>query len=169
MNMPYIPSALWQHKPNLPNFKYFIIAVGVLLAIILFMSLASAETLPPEKLWMGIIAEDTSGDYQTYLVIASVVRNRLNKGLSHGLVALKRQNLGQFVRQNCNYLLKTKGIDLTKLATKAMTEVFSGKDFANGATHYEHTKIYGIPYWAKNLKVVKVIYPNTKREITFWK
>jgi len=128
-----------------------------------------AEVNYPSNLWQGLIAEDTRGDYQTYLAIASVVRNRLDKGMDNGLVALKRQNLRQFVKQNCDYILKTKGIDLAKLATKAIQEVWQGNDFANGATNYEHTGVYPIPKYTRKMKLVKVIYAHTKNEIKFWK
>jgi len=124
----------------------------------------------PDNLYMGIIAEDTSGDYQIYLSIASVIRNRFNNGLNSGLVALKRQNLGQFVGQEYAYALKIKKIDLIKLATKAIQEIFkNNKDYVNGATHYEHTGVYPAPYWAKNMQIVKVLYPHTKKEIIFYK
>lgn len=142
----------------------------LILVIFLYSNIAHAQTIPaPANLYMGLIAEDTSGDQQTYLAIASVVRNRLEKGLNHGLVALKRQNLRQFVERECAYALKTKGLDLTKLTTKSLTEVWQGKDYANGATHYEHTGHYPTPTFTKNMKLVKVLYPNTKEEIKFWR
>jgi hypothetical protein len=134
-----------------------------------FLSPIYAEVNYPSNLWQGLIAEDTRGDYQTYLAIASVVRNRLNKGMDNGLVALKRQNLRQFVKQNCDYILKTKGIYLTKLTTKAIQEVWQGNDFANGAICYEHTGIYPIPKYTRKMKLVKVLYAHTKNEIKFWK
>ena len=126
----------------------------------------------PSKLWQGLVAEDTFGDFQTYLIIASVVRNRLDKGLNYGLNGLRRRDLTDFVAENYLYILKTKGIDLEELAKRAIYKVFIlGKDYANGATRYEHTKIYGIPRdnEIKNMRIVKVIYKNTRREITCWK
>jgi hypothetical protein len=121
-------------------------------------------------LYKGIIAEETSGDYQTYLAIASTVRNRLSKGMTHGLVALKRKNLDKFVDKECAYALKVKKINLEKRAKSAIQEVFSSnKDYANGATHFEQTGKYNTPPWAKEMKIVKKLFPNTKAEITFYK
>ena len=58
---------------------------------IVFKSCCKAQEIPcPANLWQGIIAEDTSGNYQDYLIIASVCKNRLENGLNLGLVALKR-------------------------------------------------------------------------------
>lgn len=53
------------------------------------------------------------------------------------------------------------------LATQAIKDSET-HDYAFGATHYEHTKIYSTPKWAKNMKIVKIIYPNCKDEITLW-
>jgi len=153
---------LWSFFTALILFGIFFLIFSV------FAKVARASEIPP-NLWQGIVAEDTSGDYQTYLVIASVVRNRIDNGMNHGLVALKRKNLDKFVKDNCAYILKTKGLNLEDLATKAIREVLSGKDYAFGATHYEHTGVYPMPSWAKNMQVVKVMYQGTKKELTLWK
>jgi hypothetical protein len=129
----------------------------------------SQSNLNIGNLWKGLIAEDTSGDYQTYLDIASVVRNRGNKGMNTGLVALKRNNLDSFVAKECEYALRAKNINLEELAKKAIREISGGKDTVNGATHYEHTGQYPIPSWAKSMKIVKKVFPGTKKEITFYK
>jgi len=101
------------------------------------------------ELWKGIICEDTAGNYQDYLVIASCVRNRLLRNMDNGLVALQRKNLRKFVEKEIAYALKTKGLDLQKIAKQAMKEVFSGKDYAYGADHYEHTGVYPMPPYLK--------------------
>ena len=159
--------------PTRPPLWIMWVVLTILMAIALFSCTvqqpARAEEIP-QNLWMGIISEDTSGDYQVYLIIASVVRNRLVRGMDCGLIALKRKDLKDFVAREYLYALKTKGINLQKLACKAILEVFvNGKDYACSATHYEHTKIYGVPRFWKNLKIIKVIYPNTKREISLAK
>ena len=131
---------------------------------------ASAAEIPSSRLAMGLIAEDTGGNYLTYLSIASCVRNRLNIRLQSGLVALKRKDLSKFVQRNREYVLRTKGIDLTLLANKAIDEVFrGGKDYVNDGNHYEHTGVYKTPAWAKKMTIAKILYPKTKREITFYK
>lgn len=145
------------------------------LAIIFWASSCNMNPIPahaaeiPDNLYMGIVAEETSGDMQAYLMIASVVRNRLDKGMDTGLVALKRTNLEHFFWREYQYAIKVKGIDLAERAYLAINKVFNeGKDYANGATNYEHTGVYPIPKYTKRMKLVKVIYPNSKNEIRFW-
>ena len=127
---------------------------------------AGAEPYPPQ-LWQGLIAEDAAGNYQDYLVIASCVRNRLLRNMDNGLVALQRKNLRKFVEKEIAYALKTKGLDLQKIAKQAIKEVFTqGKDYAYGADHYEHTGVYPMPSYFKKMKIVKVLHKGTKQEIT---
>jgi hypothetical protein len=149
---------------------YIVASVIAAILIFTFISNARAEVNPPANLWRGLVAEDTSGNYQTYLAIASCVRNRLDKGMNTGLIALKRKNLNDFVNKEAAYMLKTKKLNLQTLTQQAINEVFAnGKDTIFGADHYEHTGVYPTPKWAKNMKIVKVLYKGTKNEITFYK
>jgi hypothetical protein len=159
------------------NIIGYLAGVFLILAVMLVILLsgcgniqeAQAQTPCPANLYMGLIAEDTKGDYQTYLAIASVVRNRIDKGLNHGLVALKRKGISDFVSKEVSYAKRVTKIDLIDLSQSAIKEVWQGKDYSNGATHYEHTGKYPVPYWAKKMQVVKVMFKGTKNEITFWK
>ena len=146
-----------------------LIIAGLILHTKYDVAWAQSNTVP--NLWKGLIAEDTSGDYQVYRDIASCVYIRVTRSnLDHGLVALKRNDLSRFIRNEKAYALKTKGIDLEQLAKIAVHEVFTqGVDSVNGADHYEHTGKYPTPKFAKSMKVVKVLYPGTIREITFYK
>lgn len=124
----------------------------------------------PSNLWRGLVAEETKGNLESYKAIASVVRNRLAKKMSTGLVALKRSDLVSFTDENRAYILKVKKLDTKKLAEEAINLVFNqNNDYVNGADHYEHTGKYKVPDWASKMKKVKVLYPGTKKEITFWK
>jgi hypothetical protein len=153
-------------KRRLPKFIPFVLGVvGMLILTLIIVSQVKAENSPPANLWKGLIAESAEGDYSTYLIIASVVRNRLDAGMNHGLVAMKRKNLDSFVSREIAYA-KTRGKDLKALAEKAIAEVFSGKDYAYGATYYEHTKIYGMPKFWKNFKIVGLVYRGQKKEIS---
>jgi hypothetical protein len=90
--------------------------------------------------------------------------------MNSGLVALQRKDLNDFVAREYLYALKKNNIDLQRLACQAILTVFEkDKDFVEGATHYEHTKIYGTPKWARFMRAVKVIYRGTRNEITFYK
>jgi len=139
--------------------------IGVLLATIVILLIligtARAQIALPTGLWKGIIAESTKGDLTEYRCIASVVRNRISKGMWHGLVALKRKDLDAFVAREIAYNPRLEG--LAKQAAK------EEQDYANGATHYEHTGVYPVPSWAKKMKAVKVLFAGTKDEITFWR
>ncbi len=176
-NQPHFPDPDWQRKEveeGIKRFHVFAFIIVIFFLFIIFLCFAMpkkahAQTMPVPALWQGLIAEDTRGDYQTYLAIASVVRNRITQGLNHGLVALKRKNLKEFIDKECDYALKAKGLNLINLSQRAISEVWQGKDYSNGATHYEHTGKYPTPYWAKRMRVAKVMFRWTKREITFYK
>lgn len=179
---PFIKQSRFFPSKNLWQW-IILFACGVFIMIIIIGTAITAfgeEINPPSNLWKGLIAEDTSGDSQVYLAIASCVRNRLEKGMDHGLTALKRKDLDKFVNKETKYALKHKNINLERIADECIAKAFENLylddcevkriwDFANGATHYEHTRIYGMPYWTKGMQVVKVLYPNTKKEITFYK
>jgi len=143
----------------------------ILILLFLFVCITQIQAYQiPDNLYKGLIAEDTSGDYKTYLAIASVVRNRLQKGMTPGLVALKRKDLDVFVAEQIAYVLKTKQINLESQAKNAIREVLElNQDYSNGATHYEHTKVYGIPSWAKSMEIVKILYGGTERQIIFYR
>lgn len=124
----------------------------------------------PANLWMGIIAEDSSGDINTYLAIASVARNRLIRGMDVGLNALKRKDLDEFVYINALYMRKVELIDLELVSQFAILQVFGGRlDYSNGADHYEHTGTMPAPEFTKKMRRVMVLNRGTSREITFWK
>lgn len=142
----------------------------ILILLFLFACITQIQAYQiPNNLYKGLIAEDTSGNYQTYLAIVSCVRNRLAKGMTHGLVAMKRKDLNSFVRKECAYALKTKHINLESQAIGAIREVFDlDKDYCNDAVYYEHTKRYKIPSFVKGKRVLMILHAGTKNEITFW-
>ena len=148
------------------NFRWFLLAIII---GVLFIAIAEAGERPA-NLWKGLVAEDTAGDRETYLIIASVVRNRLNIGMTHGLNALKRPDLDGFVAEQCEYVSKKFNKDLKAITGKAINDVFiEGSDFSNGGTHYEHTQVYDKPWWAPGMKVVKILHKGTEKEITCYK
>jgi hypothetical protein len=144
----------------------------IVLFFLIIVPKVYADVDIPNNLWRAIIAEDTSGNYETYFAIASCVRNRLEAGQKHGLVAMKRKNLCNFVEKECQYALKKNKTNLENQAKSAIHEAFVLKhDACNGATRFEHTGQYGTPKdnEIRRMKVAKVLFPNTKREITFWR
>ena len=163
--------------------------IGALIAGCLCFAAGEAQADCPPDLWKGLIAESARGNLEEYRTIASIVRNRLDRDMDHGLVALRRKkiprithvqvngrkikklvyvSLDTFVDRELAYARTKKGgnKDLEKTAKTAAGE---DRDYANGATHYEHTGVYPVPRWAKKMKVVKVLFPGTKDEITCWK
>ena len=109
-----------------------------------------AETTPPENLYKGLIGEAVSEGYEGMYAVACVYRNRLEKGMSLGCVALKRRDLDEFVRkQGKKYEIMAK-----EIVYKVFTET---DDITKGATHYENIERFGIPGWAKNMvRTVKI-------------
>lgn len=99
----------------------------------------------PEDLWKGLIGEAVGEGYEGMYAVACVYRNRLEKGLPLGCVALRRRDLDEFVRKQ--------GKKFEYMAKDIIEEVFeqNGKDVTGGATHYENIKRFGIPWWAKTM------------------
>ena len=122
-------------------------------------SYVDTKTLPYDKdLWKGLIAEciGEPNREELMLYVACVVRNRLRKGMTHGLVGLKRKDLDEFVRQNVAYIRTKGGGDYEQKVKNIVEQVFQNErtDVTNGATHYENVSRYGLPYWSKNMKEV---------------
>jgi hypothetical protein len=116
---------------------------------------AIKPTNPPNNLWKGIIGEATSEGYIGMYAVACVYRNRLEKGMSLGCVALKRRDLDEFVRRE--------GRKAEFIAKSIIEEVFkeNGKDITKGATHYENIQKFGIPKWAKKMVTTVFIGSHT--------
>ncbi|MFA5385692.1 MAG: hypothetical protein WC364_13740 [Eubacteriales bacterium] len=143
---------------KVPHIMVLVISILLWVTIILiftgiksFVKPAHVELVIQTNLWKGLIAEDVSGGYQGMYAVACCVRNRLNAGMDHGLVAMKRKDLNQFChKQGNNYQQMAKGI-INKVFSQA------GPDITGGATHYEAVERYGLPNWAKDMvKTVKV-------------
>jgi len=100
----------------------------------------------PENLWKGLIAEAVGEGKEGMYAVACCVKNRLKRGLNHGLCGLKRKDLDIFVRKQ--------GVKYERLAKNIIEEVFKrdGQDVTKGATHYEAVEKYGLPYWAKDMQ-----------------
>ena len=148
MNYPTLPFT--PNRPRQPFDPYlavFIIALFLLLWFAVAMVWGS-EIMPPNILYKGLIAEAVSEGEIGMTAICFVYKNRLEKGMPLGCVALKRKDLDKFVeRQGRRYELMAKSI---------IQKVFYGDvpDISKGATHYENEMAFGKPYWAKNMVVV---------------
>ncbi len=107
----------------------------------------------PKDLWKGLIAECIGEENREELMYATacVVRNRLNKGMWHGLVAMAREDLDEFVTINVDYLKITKGVDYGLKAKNIIKSIKNdaAHDVTNGATHYllDGEK----PYWIEGM------------------
>jgi len=100
------------------------------------------------RLWKGIIGEAIGEGYCGMYAVACCYRNRIEKGMRLGCVALHRPDLDGFVKREGRYA--------EKLAKKIIRELFEAdeKDITNGATHYENIEKYGTPYWVGQDKMV---------------
>jgi hypothetical protein len=151
-------------KSRMVVIPWALVATVLALACVVLVSCdhrpAHADPVIPSNLWQGLIAEATSEGYQGMEVVACVTRNRLDRGMSHGLVALKRKDLDRFCRRE--------GFETCDMAKDIVYYIFDRRetDVTGGADHYEHTGMYPVPKWAKRMKVTNVFFKGTKHEIT---
>jgi hypothetical protein len=98
------------------------------------------------QLWKGIVAEAVDDGRAGMYAVACVVRNRVNKGLPLGLVAMKRRDLKKFCCNQSEYKIV--------IAKEVVHQVFEhkGEDITGGATHFENIQKYGKPQWAYGMK-----------------
>lgn len=125
-----------------------------------FVCFAVFGVEPPDNLWKGLIAENTRTEsYAEFYATARCYRNRIEKGMTLGCVAMKRKDLDAFVSENVSYVKRVLKRPIDEWAQRAVREAFrdGSADPTNGATHYEDVEIYGLPYWAKNKKVLAKI------------
>lgn len=105
----------------------------------------SAQVRYPSNLWKGILGEAANQGEKGLYAVACVYRNRLEKGMPLGCVALKRKDLDAFV--------KKQGVAYELIAKRIIHEVFINQslDVTNATTHYENVKAFGWPRWAKDM------------------
>jgi hypothetical protein len=129
--------------------------LGAFLILFAFNATKAHAAEIPENLWQGLIAEDVAGGYKGMYAVACVVRNRTERGMNHGLCAMKRKDLSTFCRKQ--------GKKYEVMAKEIVHKVFieNSPDITNGADHYEAVERYGMPKWAKSMKVVARIGEHT--------
>ncbi len=122
-----------------------LITVILVLTLTILPSYATTpRPKPPKDLYKGLIAEAAEDKYHGMLVVACVVRNRLDQGMDHGLVGMRRPDLDAFVTKE--------GEKRIAQAQRIVYVVFDLRieDITNGATHFEDVK-YKKPYWAYSM------------------
>ena len=129
-----------------------------LIICLMLMGGCSPAWAEPSNLWQGIMGEAVGEKYQGMYDVACVYRNRLNKGMSLGCIALKRKDLAEFCERQ--------GEKYCEMAKEIIHKVFveNSPDTTFGATHYEAIEIYGVPYWAKDMVITA-----KRGEHTFYK
>ena len=134
-------------EDNLRNKRKAGLVVGVFLLLSLPFLVGWTY---PENLWQGLIGEAVGEGYNGIYAVACVYKNRLQKGLPLGCVALKRRDLDAFI--------KTQGKKYEIMAKEIIYKVFTQtNDITKGATHYENIERFGIPRWVKNMvRTVKI-------------
>ena len=146
---------LWGYNRILNSVVLKAITVFV---VAFLLSPEARATEPPKDLWQGLIGEAVSEGYEGMYAVACVYKNRINKGMSLGCVALKRKDLNQFI--------KKQGVKYERMAKSIIEKVFyqNAEDITKGAIHYENIERFGIPYWAKDMIITCKI-----RNHTFYK
>lgn len=127
------------------NILLWVIIILIFTGTKSFVKPTHAELAIQTNLWKGLIAEDVAGGYRGMYAVACCVRNRLNTGMDHGLVAMKRRDLNRFIKQE--------GKTYELMAKDILRKVFleNAPDVTRGATHYEAVERYGLPKWAKGM------------------
>jgi len=112
----------------------------------------SAQTVQPPY-WQVIMAEAVSDGYQGMYAVACVIRNR--GGDLHGFCGSKRKDISLFCnRQGGKFMRQAREIERTVFKD-------NGPDITHGATHFEAVEKYGMPKWARGMKVTAKIGEHT--------
>lgn len=136
-----------------------VIAIFLALAVSNFIGDCFAATTGknkcPPNLWKGIIGEAVGEGYRGMYAVTCAYRNRLDKNLPLGCVALKRKDIDQFVEKQ--------GEKYQKMAKEIVRKIFeeNGPDITKGATHYENVESFGLPKWAEKMEVTVKIKHHT--------
>jgi len=134
-------------------FCKIIVSIFILSAIFLtFQKSVSAQVAQPAY-WQVIMAEAVSDGYQGMYAVACVIRNR--GGDLHGFCGSKRKDLSLFCsRQGGKFIRQAR--DIERIVFEK-----NGPDITHGATHFEAVERYGMPKWAKGMKVTARIGEHT--------
>jgi len=125
-----------------------IFVLFLFLVITLPMSAASIKE-PPKYLYKGLLGEAADDGFNGQYAVACCVRNRLRKGMWHGLVAMKRKDLSDYVyKQPKEYKQRAKRI-------VEMVFAENTPDTTGGAIYFENTQKYGKPKFCHR-KTVKI-------------
>ncbi len=129
--------------PSLINIWLILFILALIILITGLMNRARGETIP-DNLWKGLIGEAVGEGYKGMYAVACVYKNRLEKNMLLGCVALKRRDLDVFIQ--------TQGKKYEIMAKEIVYKVFTQtNDVTKGATHYENIERFGIPRWAKSM------------------
>jgi hypothetical protein len=122
-----------------------------LIFLILFIWPGQAYAAP--AIWKVLLAEAASEGEQGMYAVACVIRNR--GGDLRGFCGSRRKGLDGFCeRQGRKYISLAQAIEKRVFEEQA-------PDITNGATHFENTKAFGIPSWAKTMIVTARIKAHT--------
>ena len=115
-----------------------------LILTVLILLICRTASAGPEY-WQVIMAEAVGEGYQGMYAVACVIRNR--GGDLDGFCGAKRKDLSTFCTRQ--------GRPAIRQAREIERIVFRGRgpDITGGATHFEAVERYGLPYWAKRMKV----------------
>lgn len=130
--------------------RWFLI---VLILAIMLLSVAIVVKAEEPAIWKVLMAEAVSEGYDGMYAVACVIRNR--GGDLNGFYGGERKDLDDFCkRQGQRYILQAQEIERLVFKENAPSNV-------GNATHFEAIEKYGIPYWAKDMKVVYKVGEHT--------
>jgi len=121
------------------NLKWYTIMATIINIILLlcFCSVARAEVIPEGVALRCVIGEASNQGLEGMKAVSSALRNR---GTVKGVYGCK------------SGLADKEPEWVWKMARRAWRES-AFRDFANSGTHWENVRAFGLPYWAKNMRV----------------
>lgn len=116
------------------------------------MPALSAYDPKMEETYEAILITEAGGEGEDGMVaVGEVLRNR---GWSpRGFFGLARNDLQKFIARESE--------TTRRAARRACRRVLDGSDLTKGATHYENVEAFGVPRWAKKMKITRKLGRHT--------
>lgn len=130
----------------------------ILLILFLFFPGTTESKKKEIAIWKVLLAEAAGEGKEGMKAVYCAMRNRANlekisieKAFYKYCAGSRRKDLDRFVERQPKHL------------RKAAKKIAKGKlkDIVGGATHFENVEKFGMPYWAKKMKITKKIGHHT--------
>ena len=136
---------------------------GLLAGLTVFLTLSSHSTAyagqtgsgydpNKEAIYVQVILTEAAGESEEgQVAVGEVLRNR--HWSLRGFAGLKRPDLKQF--------LAGQNVQAVARAQRSLLRARGGSHIVGGATHFENVEAFGMPWWAKKMRVTAKISHHT--------